>query len=88
MHPQVSWHTGADRWQEIHNAVDVPPLADQTDVPDPSAIAARIDWERDGVEHMHTVALGWTSRAVRVAIRDDRWRLGAVWVPAGDVRRG
>lgn len=87
MHLQGSWNDSAGQWQGIRNAVEIPPLDMQTDAPDPPRITARIAWERDGVELVDTVALGWTSCAVRVALRDDRWRLGAVWVPAPDVRR-
>jgi hypothetical protein len=53
----------------------------------PVPITARIVWEQDGEEHVHTVALGWTGRDVYVRLPDPRYRLRAVWLDASDVRR-
>ena len=59
----------------------------QRDAATPIPLRARIDWARDGVEHRDTLMLGRTARAVRIELRDPRWRIAAMRVPASDVER-
>jgi hypothetical protein len=53
----------------------------------PVPVVARVDWADDGVEHVDTVALGWSGHLVRVRLTDPRWRVTALWVDGSDVRR-
>jgi hypothetical protein len=39
------------------------------------------------LEHIDTVALGWTGRDVYVRVPDQRYRLTSVWLDAADVTR-
>lgn len=48
------------------------------DAPAPIPVRARIEWERDGGQLLDTVALGWTTWAVRVELINPRWRISAV----------
>ena len=67
------------------NAHPVPPGMHH-DVQHPIPVAVTLRWET-GNEELETVALEWDRRLVRVRIADLRVITGAVWVPAGDVRR-
>jgi len=82
-----SWDADAHGWQEILNAVKIPHMRTQRDASTPIPVRTRIDSARDGIEQRDTLTLGWTNRAVRIELRDPRWRIAAVWVPAGDVER-
>lgn len=53
----------------------------------PIPITARIVWERDGEEHIDTVALGWSGRLVYVQLLNRRNATKCVWLRAEDVRR-
>jgi len=83
-------HSGsADRLalaQRILNSHGVPP-GHHRDVDRPIPVRVRLEWERDGVQVIETMAVEWTSHLVRVWMNDRRWMLGAVWVGAEDVRR-
>jgi hypothetical protein len=52
----------------------------------PVPIVARIVWEDDGEEYIHTVAAGWTGQNVYVRLPDPRYQLTSVWLDAADVR--
>lgn len=72
------------------NEREVPPGVHH-DVADPPPVTVTLRWET-GDEEVDTVALEWwtTERSgpvVRVRVADPRILTGAVWVPAGDVRR-
>jgi hypothetical protein len=77
----------AARRQAILNERPIPPRhlqrVDRTPIP----VTARIIWQRDGQELIDTRALDWVGRDVLVEILDRRWRVTAVWIDAGDVRR-
>lgn len=83
----VAQHWRSALWQGVRNGYEVPPLSAQTDAERPVPVTVRLEWEHDGVELVDTVALGWTTRLVRVGMTDRRWRLGAAWVHGDDVRR-
>ena len=53
-----SWDTDRWAWQEIRNALEIPPLRAQRDASTAIPVRARIEWEREGVELLDTVALG------------------------------
>jgi hypothetical protein len=84
---RASWDTDRARWQTISNELLVPDAAVQKVAPVPVPVQARIAWERDGIEVVDTVVIGWTSREVLVQLLDPRRRTHGVWVSAGDVRR-
>jgi hypothetical protein len=72
------------------NAQRVPPGVHH-DVFDPIPVTVTLRWET-GEEERDTIAVEWwtTERdgaVVRVQISDSRVMTGAVWLPAGDVRR-
>jgi hypothetical protein len=75
-------------WQRILNEHDVPPRRVQRD--GWVRVTARIVWERDGVEYLETVCVGWTSRLARVELapHERRRRILVAWLAADDVRRG
>lgn len=82
-----SWDAHREDWQGILNARPIPPLRVQAVARDLIPVAARIVWERDGVELVDTVATGWTSRLVLVLVTDRRTRTRGVWLDPADVRR-
>lgn len=69
----------------LRNAHPVPPGVHH-DVQHPIPVTVTLRWET-GDEQLETIALEWTQRAVRVRIADPRVMTGAIWLPAGDVRR-
>lgn len=82
-----SWAAGAARWQAVLNAAPIPPRHTQRDLPAPVPVRARVHWERDGVEHVTTRALGWSGNLAYVELDDPRAETRWVWLPAGDVAR-
>lgn len=50
-------------------------------------VSAHLEWERDGPELVDGRARAWTRTLVLVDVRDPRWPLGSLWLPAGDVAR-
>ncbi|PWD49955.1 hypothetical protein C8046_03935 [Serinibacter arcticus] len=77
--------------QTIVNAVSEPgrfPL-DWVDAPEsgPIPVTVRLLWAIDGEEWVTARARAWTRSLVLVELRDPRWRVGAAWLPARDVRR-
>ncbi len=56
------------------------------DVDRPVPVRAILRWVT-GAERVDTLALEWTRILVRVRVVDHRVMTGAVWIPAGDVRR-
>jgi hypothetical protein len=56
------------------------------DVDHPVPVVATL-WWATGTEQLDTLALEWTRTIVRIRITDLRVMTGAVWIPAGDVRR-
>lgn len=76
-------HEPTRRWQAVVNALPARQPEHRCQIP----ITARVQWERDGTEHVNTVALGWSGRAVWVRIQDPRCQTKAIWLRAEDVRR-
>lgn len=69
----------------LRNAHPVPP-GTHHDVDRPVPVTVTLRWDT-GDERLDTLAMEWTRALVRVRIADLRVMTGAVWVPAGDVRR-
>lgn len=82
-----SWDSGRDRWQAIRNELEIPPRREQRNPSAPIPVRVRLDWEHDGVEHLVTIVIAWTSTAVLVELHDVRYRIHGVWVAPGDVER-
>lgn len=90
-----TWHDGAahgpgahdDDRQTITNARPVPERRAQHDLRVPARVVARLVWERDGPELVHTQARAWAGRDVLVDVRDVRHPFLGVWVDAADVQR-
>ncbi|GMA26223.1 hypothetical protein GCM10025864_39820 [Luteimicrobium album] len=81
-----SWDSGRDSWQQILNAVDIPPFHEQRHMT-PVAVRARVVWERDGQETIEGRVGYWAGRAVLVHWRDPRLRVQGAWFDVGDVAR-
>lgn len=66
------------------------PRGTHHDVDDPIPVTVTLRWET-GDEQLDTVAVEWwgsgPDAVVRVRVADLRVMTGAVWLPAGDVRR-
>ncbi|WP_108495347.1 hypothetical protein [Promicromonospora sp. AC04] len=80
-----AWDAYRDIWQRITNAYEIPPRRSQRDCQ--IAVAARLVWERDGVEFLDTTAYAWSGDLVLVEVLDHRIRSNGVWVHKSDVRR-
>lgn len=72
--------------QIIRNAVDIPPLKDQRPLHD-IPVKARIEWQHDGEEYLHTIAYAWTPGIILVEILDHRLPVHGEWLPIQDVER-
>ena len=83
----LSWDAYATQWQPLRNELPIPDRRAQVSCDLPVRVTARVVWEHDGVEHVDTVAWGWTSRAVLVEMHDRRRQTIGVWLPPRDVRR-
>lgn len=83
----LAWDAHRPHWQEIANEAPIPPSRAQVLAKEPIPVVARIEWERDGLEHLDTVAWAWTARAVLVEVNDRRRQTIGVWLPLSDVTR-
>jgi len=83
----LAWDAHRERWQRLVNEWPIPARRAQVLAPAPIPVTARLEWERDGVEHLDTVAWAWTTRAVLVELHDPRRQTIGVWLSAGDVAR-
>jgi len=81
-----SWDSSRDAWQDVLNALPIPPERDQRHMTQ-VRVRARVVWERDGVELVDGRAEYWAGRAVLVHWRDLRLRNLGVWLDVGDVER-
>ncbi|MFC8732198.1 hypothetical protein ACFT5B_07050 [Luteimicrobium sp. NPDC057192] len=81
-----SWDSGRGQWQDVLNALPIPPYRQQRHMPR-VAVLARVEWERDGVEVIDGHAEHWAGRAVLVHWRDLRLRNLGVWLDVADVER-
>jgi hypothetical protein len=52
----------------------------------PVPVVARIVWEWDDEEHIHTVAVAKTRREVCVKLPDLRYQFDVIWLDASDVK--
>lgn len=82
-----SWDSYKRHEQTLVNAQEVPPRDQQRDLRPPVAVTVRLEWKRDGGEHLDTVARAWHGQTVLVDITDRRYRFKGVWLPAPDVER-
>ena len=80
-----SWDAYRDQWQDISNALPIPPRRRQHDCRIP--VTARLVWERDGLELVEAVAYAWFGRLVLVEVLDRRQHTHGVWLHVSDVRR-
>lgn len=83
----LAWDAHAALWQAITNELPIPPRRAQRSLPEQPAVTARIEWERDGVELVDTIAYARTERAVLVLLHDPRRQIIGVWLPTHDVTR-
>ena len=88
-------HPVASLWQEVVNAVEVPPRGEQRDVHPPVPVLARYVWGRDGGAWLdgHVMAV-WERRGYEPVVlvhrdhRDRRAQTRGVWLRACDVIPG
>lgn len=73
--------------QRILNARPIPDRRLQSLGRGTIPVVVRLIWERDGEEHVETVARDWVGRDVLVDMDDYRWPTRGVWVDATDVQR-
>ena len=83
----LAWDAHSTHWQPVLNEQPIPHRRAQVSCERPVRATARLVWERDGVEHLDTVAWAWTSRSVLVELHDRRRQTIGVWLAAHDVRR-
>jgi len=83
----LAWDAHRSRWQRLDNEVPIPPRRAQVPATMPLTVSVRLEWERDGVEQLDTVARAWTTRAVLVELHDPRRQTIGVWLPVADVKR-
>lgn len=78
-----------ERFQDVLNSSWPPPdvARRQSDRPDSIDVQVRVVWATDGERWLEGTATRWHGRHVFAYLRDDRLRLGLVWVAAGDVER-
>lgn len=74
-------------WQQLLNARPIPPRGRQRLSRHPIEVIVRLVWERDGVEHLTTLARDWVDHDVLIDLPDQRWHTGGVWLDASDVTR-
>ena len=82
----MSWDSGRAVWQDVLNALPIPPLRRQRHMTRVD-VSARVVWERDGVEIVVGRAEWWCGRAVLVHWTDLRLRALGVWLDVADVER-
>lgn len=85
-------HPVASLWQEVVNAVEVPPRAEQRDLSPVIPVLARYVWALDGVAWLGgTVIAVWDRRGHEPAVlvhregHDPRAQTRGVWLLARDV---
>jgi len=77
-------------WDEgqvgVLNCLDVPTRFTRARVPVP--VVARVEWASPyGVEHIPTLAVGWTRERVLVELSDRRCTFRGLWLAPVDVER-
>lgn len=85
--PQVTWYANREHWQALTNAREVPERRLQHELAAPIPVRVRLIWQRDGVEFLDTLAVGWAGQLVHVQLRDVRSRAAFAWVHAEHVQR-
>ena len=72
-------------WQELTNALAIPPRGRQHDCG--VAVQAYLVWAEDGPQTVETIAYAWSlgPRRVLVQINDRRCQIGGAWLGPWDV---
>ena len=85
--PQVTWYANRDSWQPLTNAHEVPERHLQRELISPIPVRVRLILQRDGVEFLDTLAVGWAGQLVHVQLRDVRSRAAFAWVHVEHIQR-